>query len=152
MLQRLFSSCPIIFCIKLYSYITILMLVRNTVCKILKRIQRLTSLTDQDSHMLTTQVCTKCSIFIDRNFDLNFHIHCLHCICKESLYCFNCLWLNLCKFSCFLRLFCRPLFLLLNHRSLFFYFCFYRLCNFFCFFFPDFFNRCKRFFLNNFWF
>ena len=65
--QSLFSSCTIVLCVKLYSYITFLMLVRYTVRKILQRIQCLSSLTDQDTHVLTFHSDAQCTFLINWN-------------------------------------------------------------------------------------
>ena len=101
--QSLFSSCTIVLCVKLYSYITFLMLVRYTVRKILQRIQSLSSLTNQNSHMLSTHIYAKCTILIDLSLKLNFHVHGFHCILEEIFYCFDCLRLNFYKFCLFLN-------------------------------------------------
>ena len=65
MSQRLFSSRTVIFCVKLDSHISVLMLVGNAVCKILERVQRLSSLANQDSHMAAAHIDAQCSVGID---------------------------------------------------------------------------------------
>ena len=47
----------------------------NPVCKVLQSIQSLSSLTDEDSHMLSCHIDAQSSVTVDLRLDLNFHIH-----------------------------------------------------------------------------
>ena len=66
-LKSLFSSSSIILCVKFYTNVSILHLVSYTIGKILKRIQCLSSLTDQDTHVLTFHSDAQCTFLINWN-------------------------------------------------------------------------------------
>ncbi len=85
-LESFFSASSVILCIEFYSDIVGFAFVYNEACKVLERIKCLSSLTDQDSHILAfkidfqTAIC--CVIF---GCDLDFsEIHGCKYIMKEN--------------------------------------------------------------------
>ena len=96
-LQSLLAASAVIFCIKLHPDIIGLALVYNKACKVLQGVKGLSSLTDQDSHILSFKCNLKASVIcVVFGSDLHFaKIHGCKYIAKEC----NCSVLNVFNLS-----------------------------------------------------